>query len=98
MIKAVSASEMSINLYQTTRRTNPEDRHFHIHSRDILKPHLTVHFLIVYLFAQTFPIYTCTYFYLLIYLLTCLLRFLTHKIFLFKPFYFMTNITQPGLV
>jgi hypothetical protein len=29
IIEAVSTSETSVNLYQTTRRNNPEDRHLH---------------------------------------------------------------------
>jgi hypothetical protein len=29
MMEAASTSETSVNFYQTTRRNNPEDSHFH---------------------------------------------------------------------
>jgi hypothetical protein len=34
---AASTSETSVVIYQTARRNNPEDSHFHIHRRDNLK-------------------------------------------------------------
>jgi hypothetical protein len=43
MMKAVSTSETTVNLYQTTRRNIPEDsRHLHIRRRENLKCHETV--------------------------------------------------------
>jgi hypothetical protein len=35
--EAASISETSINLHQTTRRNNPEDRHLHKRCRENLK-------------------------------------------------------------
>jgi hypothetical protein len=40
MMEAASTSETSVNLYQTTRRNNPEDSHLHTHRRENLKSHL----------------------------------------------------------
>jgi hypothetical protein len=39
IIRAISISETSVNFYQTTRRSNPEDSHLHIHRRENLKSH-----------------------------------------------------------
>jgi hypothetical protein len=39
MMKAVSTSETSVNLYQTTRRNNPENSHLHTRRRENLKSH-----------------------------------------------------------
>jgi hypothetical protein len=39
MMEAVSASETSVNFYQTTRRNNPEDSHLHTRRRENLKSH-----------------------------------------------------------
>jgi hypothetical protein len=33
MMEATNTSETSVNLYQTTRRNNPEDIHLHTHRR-----------------------------------------------------------------
>jgi hypothetical protein len=38
--EAVSSSKMSVNIYQTTRRKNPEDSHLHTCRRENLKSHL----------------------------------------------------------
>jgi hypothetical protein len=35
-MEAVSASETTVNFYQTTRRNNPEDGHLHTHRRENL--------------------------------------------------------------
>jgi hypothetical protein len=35
MMEAASTSEKSVNFYQTTRRNNPEDSHFHTRRRRI---------------------------------------------------------------
>jgi hypothetical protein len=37
MMEAASTSETSVNFYQTTRRYNPEDSHFHSRRRENLK-------------------------------------------------------------
>jgi hypothetical protein len=37
MWEAASASETSVNFYQTTRRNNPEDSHLHTHRSENLK-------------------------------------------------------------
>jgi hypothetical protein len=34
---AVQTSETLVNLYQSTRRYNPEDRHLHTHRRENIK-------------------------------------------------------------
>jgi hypothetical protein len=39
MMEAVSTSETSANVYQTTRRNNPEDSHLHTRRRENLKSH-----------------------------------------------------------
>jgi hypothetical protein len=39
MTEAVSISETSVNFFQTTRRYNPEDSHFHTRRRENLKFH-----------------------------------------------------------
>jgi hypothetical protein len=36
MVAAASASETSVNFYQTTRRNNPEDSHLRIRRRENL--------------------------------------------------------------
>jgi hypothetical protein len=38
MMEAASTSETSVNLYQSTRRYNPEDSHIHSHRRENFKP------------------------------------------------------------
>jgi hypothetical protein len=40
MMEAVSSSETSVNIYQTTRRDFPEDSHLHTRRRENLKSHL----------------------------------------------------------
>jgi hypothetical protein len=40
MMEAASISETSVNIYQTTRRTNPEDGHLHTRHRENLKSHM----------------------------------------------------------
>jgi hypothetical protein len=42
MIAAASTSETTVNLYQTTRRNNPEDSHLDTHRREKLKSHKIV--------------------------------------------------------
>jgi hypothetical protein len=37
MMEAVQNSETLVNLYQLTRRHNPEDSHLHTHCRENLK-------------------------------------------------------------
>jgi hypothetical protein len=37
MMDAVSTSETLVNVYQTTRRNNPQDSHLHTHHRENLK-------------------------------------------------------------
>jgi hypothetical protein len=39
MMEAAKTSEMSVNVYQTIRRNNPEDSHLRPHRRENLKPH-----------------------------------------------------------
>jgi hypothetical protein len=39
MMEAASTSETSVNFYQTTRRKNPEDNHFHTGRHENLKFH-----------------------------------------------------------
>jgi hypothetical protein len=39
-MEAASASETSVNFYQTTRRNNPEDGHLYIRRRENLEPHI----------------------------------------------------------
>jgi hypothetical protein len=43
MMEAASISETSVNFYQTTRRYNPEDSHFHNRRRENLKSYITEH-------------------------------------------------------
>jgi hypothetical protein len=40
MMEAISTSEMSVSMYQTTRRNIPEDSHVHTRRRENLKYHL----------------------------------------------------------
>jgi hypothetical protein len=40
MMETASTSETSANFYQTTRRNNPEDRHFNTRRREKLRSHL----------------------------------------------------------
>jgi hypothetical protein len=40
MMVAASTSETSVNFYQTTRRSNPEDSHIHTRRRENLKYYL----------------------------------------------------------
>jgi hypothetical protein len=42
MIEAASTSETSVNFYQTTRRSNPEDNHLHTRRRENLNSHKVV--------------------------------------------------------
>jgi hypothetical protein len=42
MMDSASTSETSINFYQTTRRSNPEDRQLHTRRRQNLKSHLRI--------------------------------------------------------
>jgi hypothetical protein len=42
MMEAVSTSEKSVNFYQTTQCSTPEDKHLHIHCLENIKS-LTVH-------------------------------------------------------
>jgi hypothetical protein len=37
MMEAANTSETLVNVYQTTRRYNPEDSHLHTHRRENLK-------------------------------------------------------------
>jgi hypothetical protein len=37
MMEAASTYEMSVNIYQTTRRNNPEDSHLNSHHHENLK-------------------------------------------------------------
>jgi hypothetical protein len=39
MVEEASTSETSVNVYQTTRRDNPEDSHLHTRCRENLKFH-----------------------------------------------------------
>jgi hypothetical protein len=40
MIEVARTSETLVHFYQTTRRYNPEDSHFHTHRRENLKSYL----------------------------------------------------------
>jgi hypothetical protein len=40
MMEAASTSETSVNVYQTTRRNNPEDSHLHSRRSENLKSHM----------------------------------------------------------
>jgi hypothetical protein len=40
MMEAARTSETSVNVYQTTRRYNPEDSHLRTHRRENLKSYL----------------------------------------------------------
>jgi hypothetical protein len=42
MMQALSASETSVNFYETTRRNIPEDSHLRTRCRENLKSHLTL--------------------------------------------------------
>jgi hypothetical protein len=42
MMEAASATETSVNFYQTTRRYNPEDSHLRTHRRENLKSYLAL--------------------------------------------------------
>jgi hypothetical protein len=42
MIEAVSSSETSVSMYQTTRRSTPEDNHLLTRRRENLKSHVYV--------------------------------------------------------
>jgi hypothetical protein len=50
-MEAASASETSVNFYQTTRRNNPEDNHLHLRRRENLKSHQEHIFLFVVSFV-----------------------------------------------
>jgi hypothetical protein len=43
MMEAVSTSETSVNIYQTTRRIIPEDKHLHTRRRENLKSHQKIY-------------------------------------------------------
>jgi hypothetical protein len=47
MMEIASASETSVNFYQTTQRYNPEDSHLRIHRREYLKSYLGLVSLLV---------------------------------------------------
>jgi hypothetical protein len=47
MMEAARTSETSVNLYQTTRRNNPEDSQFHTRRRENLKSYLLFMLFIV---------------------------------------------------
>jgi hypothetical protein len=40
LMEAASSTEMSVNFYQTTRLTIPEDSHLHTRRREDIKSHL----------------------------------------------------------
>jgi hypothetical protein len=40
IVEAPSKSEMLVNVYESTRRNNPEDGHLHTHRRQKLKGHV----------------------------------------------------------
>jgi hypothetical protein len=40
LMKAVRTSETSVNIYQATRRNNPDDSNLHTRRRENLKSHL----------------------------------------------------------
>jgi hypothetical protein len=42
MMEAVQTSEALVNLYQSTRRCNPEDGHLHTHRRENLKSYFVI--------------------------------------------------------
>jgi hypothetical protein len=46
-MEAVKTSETSVNLYQSTRRYNPEDSHLHSHRREKLKSYLNIIIIII---------------------------------------------------
>jgi hypothetical protein len=46
MMEAASASETSVNVYQTTRRYNPEDSHLHTRRRENLKSSYVIKYFI----------------------------------------------------
>jgi hypothetical protein len=43
MMEAAKSSETLVNLYQTTRRRNPEDSHIRTNRRENLKSYLIIH-------------------------------------------------------
>jgi hypothetical protein len=45
MMEAARTSETSVNVYQTTRRNNPEDSHLRTHHRENLKSYLISYLL-----------------------------------------------------
>jgi hypothetical protein len=49
MMETVSSCETPVNIYQTTRRNNPEDSHLHSRRRDNLKSHLRYRMLLLLL-------------------------------------------------
>jgi hypothetical protein len=42
MMEAASTSETPVNVYQTTRRNNPEDSHLHSRCCENLKSHIII--------------------------------------------------------
>jgi hypothetical protein len=54
MMEAASASETSVNFYQTTRRNNPEDSHLHISRRENPKSRkIIIMFMTMLIFIKT---------------------------------------------
>jgi hypothetical protein len=47
MVEAVSFSEKSVSIYQTTQYNIPEDSYFHTRRRENLKSHLIIHLFLV---------------------------------------------------
>jgi hypothetical protein len=54
MMETASIAETSVNFYQTTRRNNPEDSHFHTRRRDNLNSH---HLLFTFPLSQNSGFY-----------------------------------------
>jgi hypothetical protein len=52
VIEAASTSETSVNLYQTTRRYNPEDSHLHTRRRENLKSYQFISQIIALQYKQ----------------------------------------------
>jgi hypothetical protein len=52
MMETASTSETLVNVYQTTRRYNPEDSHLRIHRRENFKSYLTI-FKFLYLTRES---------------------------------------------
>jgi hypothetical protein len=52
MMEAVTSSETSVSIYQTTRRNIPEDGHLNTHRRENLKHHQKVGRIDLYIGRQ----------------------------------------------